>query len=138
MLHTESPHQGIYAPLSQVMTDSDTDSEEEIHNLSKHRKQQQQLQQKQHQQNKRLGNRNPPNTLALTHQQQLTPQQLQYKRQLQLERQQHRQRQLVQQQQEHYQRQQQYHQKLQSSSGAGKSFYFIFEGSPDSENTRFN
>lgn len=83
------PHQGIYAPLSQIMTDSE--SEEEIHNLIKHQKfhhyyhyyrhqQQQQEQQQQYQQqvnnseqnqclqgpNIHGRNRpNPPNTLNL-------------------------------------------------------------------------
>ncbi|XP_037934484.1 uncharacterized protein LOC119668883 [Teleopsis dalmanni] len=62
---------GLYAPLSQVMT-TDSDSEEEIHNSSKHR---------QLQQNNRLGNRNPPNSLALYQNQQ---QALQLERQKQL------------------------------------------------------
>lgn len=75
MLHTEAlpTHQGIYTPLSQAMTDSESDEEIEIHNASKHRQQQhlqlqqqQQLQiQKQQQQLQRNRSRIPPNTLAL-------------------------------------------------------------------------
>nr|XP_016933862.1 uncharacterized protein LOC108012882 [Drosophila suzukii] len=73
MLHTESlptaGHQGIYAPLSQAMSDSESDEEIEIHNAANHR---QKLQHKLH-----LANPNPqeqlqaqriripPNTLAL-------------------------------------------------------------------------
>ncbi|XP_030386301.1 uncharacterized protein LOC115633071 [Scaptodrosophila lebanonensis] len=70
MLHTETlpNHQGIYAPLSQAMTDSESDEEIEIHNVSKHRKLQQQQQQHQQQHQQQLQSqrsRIPPNTLAL-------------------------------------------------------------------------
>ncbi|XP_001353225.3 uncharacterized protein [Drosophila pseudoobscura] len=81
MLHTESlptstTHQGIYAPLSQAMTDSESDEEIEIHNASKHRQrfhiesqqqQQKQQQQQQHTPQERQSQRSriPPNTLAL-------------------------------------------------------------------------
>ncbi|XP_017005500.2 uncharacterized protein [Drosophila takahashii] len=75
MLHTESlptaGHQGIYAPLSQAMSDSESDEEIEIHNAANLR---QKLQQKlqthqnpqqnpQQEQSQRI--RIPPNTLAL-------------------------------------------------------------------------
>ncbi|EDW17336.2 uncharacterized protein Dmoj_GI16843 [Drosophila mojavensis] len=74
MLHTDSlpNHQGIYTPLSQAMTDSESDEEIEIHNANKHRlqhqlhQQQLQLQQQQSQlQQQRNRIRIPPNTLAL-------------------------------------------------------------------------
>ncbi|XP_064541089.1 uncharacterized protein LOC135430366 [Drosophila montana] len=77
MLHTESlpSHQGIYTPLSQAMTDSESDEEIEIHNANKHRQGQQQQQQQQPQQQQpsqlqihqqqRNRSRIPPNTLAL-------------------------------------------------------------------------
>ncbi|XP_034110906.1 uncharacterized protein LOC117572302 [Drosophila albomicans] len=83
MLHTESlpTHQGIYTPLSQAMTDSESDEEIEIHNATKHQRQRQQLQQQlqqqqqQHQQQlqsqqqqqqlQRNRSRIPPSTLAL-------------------------------------------------------------------------
>ncbi|XP_022229526.2 uncharacterized protein LOC111078899 [Drosophila obscura] len=78
MLHTESlptstTHQGIYAPLSQAMTDSESDEEIEIHNASKHRQRfhiEQQRQQQQHHQQQQpqptpQRSRIPPNTLAL-------------------------------------------------------------------------
>ncbi|XP_017035056.1 uncharacterized protein [Drosophila kikkawai] len=67
MLHTESlptaGHQGIYAPLRQAMSDSESDEEIEIHNATKHR--QLQLQNLQHQQLQPQRSRVPPNTLAL-------------------------------------------------------------------------
>ncbi|XP_030561142.1 uncharacterized protein LOC115762905 [Drosophila novamexicana] len=68
MLHTESlpSHQGIYTPLSQAMTDSESDEEIEIHNANKHRQgQQQQPQQQQIHHQQRNRSRIPPNTLAL-------------------------------------------------------------------------
>lgn len=94
----ETPqHQAIYAPLSQAMTDSD--SEEEIHNSTKHcHLQQLQEQQKQfiqqHQKEQRLdlninsnNRRNPPNTLNLQPKSyQQNRRKLQIERQRQLER----------------------------------------------------
>ncbi|XP_030239480.1 uncharacterized protein LOC108658737 isoform X2 [Drosophila navojoa] len=74
MLHTDllPNHQGIYTPLSQAMTDSESDEEIEIHNANKHRlqhqlhQQQLQLQQQQSQQQQQRNRiRIPPNTLAL-------------------------------------------------------------------------
>ncbi|BFF97406.1 uncharacterized protein DMAD_05831 [Drosophila madeirensis] len=79
MLHTESlpnstTHQGIYAPLSQAMTDSESDEEIEIHNASKHRQRfHNEQQQQQPQQSlpppqstpQSQRSRIPPNTLAL-------------------------------------------------------------------------
>lgn len=96
MLSMETPqHQAIYAPLSQAMTDSD--SEEEIHNSTKHHKLQQQLQQQQKeylQQQQQLdlnpnsnNRRNPPNTLNLQPKSyQQNRRKLQIERQRQLER----------------------------------------------------
>lgn len=97
MLSMETPqHQAIYAPLSQAMTDSD--SEEEIHNSTKHRQLQQlQEQQKlflQHHKEQRLdlnintnNRRNPPNTLNLQPKSyQQNRRKLQIERQRQLER----------------------------------------------------
>ncbi|XP_061392574.1 uncharacterized protein LOC133328042 [Musca vetustissima] len=71
MLSMETPqHQGIYAPLNQAMSDSE--SEEEIHNSTKHhqiRRQQelflQQQQQQPQQLNLKAKGRVPPNTLNL-------------------------------------------------------------------------
>ncbi|XP_016984316.1 uncharacterized protein LOC108048283 [Drosophila rhopaloa] len=73
MLHTESlpaaGHQGIYAPLSQAMSDSESDEEIEIHNAANHRQKLQKKLQQTHQnpqeqlQSQRI--RIPPNTLAL-------------------------------------------------------------------------
>ncbi|KAI8124467.1 hypothetical protein FF38_12417 [Lucilia cuprina] len=99
MLSMETPqHQAIYAPLSQAMTDSD--SEEEIHNSTKHCPLQQlQEQQKQflqqHQKEQRLdlnilntnNRRNPPTTLNLQPKSyQQNRRKLQIERQRQLER----------------------------------------------------
>lgn len=93
MLSMETPqHQAIYAPLSQAMTDSD--SEEEIHNSTKHHHHQLQLQlqQKQFLQqeldlNLSSNRRNPPNTLNLQAKSyQQNRRKLQIERQRQLER----------------------------------------------------
>ncbi|KAH8360415.1 hypothetical protein KR200_004224 [Drosophila serrata] len=69
MLHTESlpaaGHQGIYAPLRQAMSDSESDEEIEIHNTTKHRQLQLQNLQHQHLQLQPQRSRIPPNTLAL-------------------------------------------------------------------------
>lgn len=97
MLSMETPqHQVIYAPLSQAMTDSD--SEEEIHNSSKHcQLQRLQVQQKrfiqEHQQEPQddlnvhsANRRNPPNTLNLQSKSyQQNRRKLQIERQRQLE-----------------------------------------------------
>lgn len=101
MLSMETPqHQAIYAPLSQAMTDSD--SEEEIHNSSKlcqlqqlQQQQKQFLQQQQYQQKEQRidlissanNRRNPPNTLNLQPKAyQQNRRKLQIERQRQLER----------------------------------------------------
>lgn len=91
MLSMETPqHQAIYAPLSQAMTDSD--SEEELHNSTKHHQLQLQLQQKQFLQqeldlNLSANRRNPPNTLNLQAKSyQQNRRKLQIERQRQLER----------------------------------------------------
>ncbi|XP_017081063.1 uncharacterized protein LOC108114536 [Drosophila eugracilis] len=70
MLHTETlptaGHQGIYAPLSQAMSDSESDEEIEIHNAANHRQKLQRTHQhipQEHLQAQRI--RIPPNTLAL-------------------------------------------------------------------------
>nr|XP_014099184.2 uncharacterized protein LOC106624044 [Bactrocera oleae] len=64
MLHMEYPHQAIYAPLNQVITDSDEESEEEIHNSIKHSKQQI-YQHQQINQNGCIVKKEPPKSLAL-------------------------------------------------------------------------
>ncbi|XP_054732713.1 uncharacterized protein LOC129240759 [Anastrepha obliqua] len=64
MLHMEYPHQAIYAPLNQVITDSDEDSEEEIHNSTKHPKHQI-YHQNQVNQNGSACKKEPPKSLAL-------------------------------------------------------------------------
>ncbi|XP_011294495.2 uncharacterized protein LOC101898035 [Musca domestica] len=67
MLSMETPqHQGIYAPLNQAMSDSE--SEEEIHNSTKHRqihRQHELFLQQQPQLNLNAKSRVPPNTLNL-------------------------------------------------------------------------
>ncbi|XP_043648505.1 uncharacterized protein LOC122616965 [Drosophila teissieri] len=74
MLHSEllppAGHQGIYAPLSQAMSDSESDEEIEIHNAANHRQKLPQKLQQAHQPSlpeqlhaQRI--RIPPNTLAL-------------------------------------------------------------------------
>lgn len=60
----EYPHQAIYAPLNQVITDSDEESEEEIHNSIKHSKQQIYQQQRVNQ-NGCIVKKEPPKSLAL-------------------------------------------------------------------------
>ncbi|XP_036337773.1 uncharacterized protein LOC118747756 [Rhagoletis pomonella] len=65
MLHMEYPHQAIYAPLNQVITDSDEESEEEIHNSTKHPKHQLYHQKQVHQNGSVVGKKEPPKSLAL-------------------------------------------------------------------------
>ncbi|CAD7006475.1 unnamed protein product [Ceratitis capitata] len=64
MLHMEYPHQAIYAPLNQVITDSDEESEEEIHNSIKHSKQATYHQQ-QVNHTESVHKKEPPKSLAL-------------------------------------------------------------------------
>ncbi|XP_067643606.1 uncharacterized protein [Eurosta solidaginis] len=71
MLHMDYPNQVIYAPLNQMVTDSDEESEEEIHNSTKHPQHQiyhqqhlQQPQQVKQNGSVSIGKKEPPKSLA--------------------------------------------------------------------------